>query len=490
MLEYNIYDDIATRTGGDIYVGVVGPVRTGKSTFIKKFLETFVLDKIQDKNKRARTIDEMPQSADGKTVMTTEPKFVPNEAVTVTFDKMSANVRLIDCVGYMVEGALGQAEGEKERLVKTPWQEKEIPFQEAAEIGTKKVICDHSTVGILVTTDGSFTDIGRTKYVESEERVVQELKKCGKPFVVLLNSQYPEKTDTIRLQESLQERYGVPVILCDITKLKKDDIHKIMTKILYEFPLSKIRVKLPKWICSLPKDHEIVFSCLQELKEKTQRIVKMCDAEKASEVYRESEYIGDVDCTISLADGSVLLNCKAKEGLYNKVLASFCGCDVGDECKLMQYVKTLSASYRAYEGIRQAMLQVQQDGYGVINPSLDDMELAEPEVVKKGNQYGLRLKASAPSYHIVRVDVESEISPTLGSEQQSEDFLKNMLADCQSDKKKIWDTNMFGMRLDALIKEDLSSKNGNMPTDTRNKLRKTMTRIVNEGKGGVICILL
>lgn len=491
MLNYDIYDDIAIRTGGDIYLGVVGPVRTGKSTFIKKFMETSVLDKITDKNKLQRAIDELPQSADGKTIMTTEPKFIPNEAVSVNFDKMNANVRLIDCVGYLVEDAIGHREGDKERLVKTPWSDEEMPFQQAAELGTEKVIREHSTVGILVTTDGTITDIARAKYVESEERVVNELKSCGKPFVIVLNSRTPNETDAIRLRESLEERYGVPVYCCDVTRLGKDEITSIMEMALYEFPVTKINFRIPKWMRSLCPEEEIMKNILDCIKSKTSGISKMHDSSKLETMFDECKFIEkgtEVSC--NPATGEIELTCKAGEGLYFNVLSRECGQDVEDEFKLLTFVKKLAKSYNDYEGIRKAMESVKEDGYGVVNPTMDDMELDEPELVRKGNRYGVKLKASAPSYHIVRVDVETEISPTIGSEQQSEDLVKYLLGEFENNKKGIWETNMFGVSLNTLVKEDLNNKIGSMSSDTQAKLRKTISRIVNEGKGGVLCVLL
>ena len=491
MLNYDIYDDIATRTGGDIYLGVVGPVRTGKSTFIKRFMEQLVLEKITDKNKLKRAIDELPQSADGKTIMTTEPKFIPNEAVNVTFDKASANIRLIDCVGYLIDDAIGHKEGKKPRMVKTPWLDEEIPFQQAAELGTTKVIKEHSTVGILVTTDGSITEIKRSKYVESEERVVKELKSIGKPFVIILNSKNPTETDTVRLQQSLAERYDAPVICCDVMQMDKEKINEIMTSILFEFPITSINMKIPRWMRSLEGTNKILQSIIAELKEKSNSISKMRDNNLLNDIFAESEFIeGQPSIVFEPSTGKIEISCKAKEGLYFKVLSEECDNNIDDDYKLLAFVKKLSQSYSDYEGIRKAMETVKTDGYGVVNPSIKDMELAEPELIKKGNQYGVKLRASAPSFHIVRVDVETEINPIIGSEQQSDELMKYLLSEFETNRNGIWDTNMFGKSFNSLVKEDLNNKVSNMPTDTQNKLRRTMSRIVNEGKGGVLCILL
>ena len=490
MLNYNIYDDIASRTGGDIYIGVVGPVRTGKSTFIKKFMELTVLDRISDKNKRARAIDELPQSADGRTIMTTEPKFVPNEAVMVKFDKSSAAVRLIDCVGFVVEGALGQTEGDKPRMVKTPWQEEEMPFEKAAEMGTEKVICDHSTVGILVTTDGTVTEIGRAKYVEAEEKAVARLKECGKPFIILINSKDPDSVDSVRLKESLEERYGVPTVLHDVTKLTEETLGEIMSKLLMEFPLRAVRMRLPRWMRSLPFDGEIVRNFIDALKSSFVARKKMSDCEKGDGIAENCDLFVSTDTNIDLSTGRVEIKCTPKDDLYFRVISSETGKDIADDYDLMKYVCTLSKSYREYEGIRSAMGQVKEDGYGIVTPTVEDMEMSEPELVKKGGQYGIRIKAGAPSYHIVRVDVDTEICPAIGTAQQSQELVKSMLAEYENDKKAIWQTNLFGMSVSDLIRDDLNGKLGNIPADTRKKLRKTMTRIVNEGKGGVLCILL
>ena len=490
MQNNNIYDEIAARTGGDIYIGVVGPVRTGKSTFIKKFMELNVLGQVPDANKRARMTDELPQSGDGKTIMTTEPKFVPNEAVTLKFDKMSAAVRLIDCVGYVVEGALGQTEGDKPRLIKTPWQEEEMTFEKAAEVGTEKVICDHSTVGILVTTDGTITDIGRAKYVAAEEKAVQKLKECGKPFIVLLNSRTPESTDSVRLKESLSERYGVPVVLCDVTKLSKDELTEIMAKVLQEFPIRSVRLKLPKWMRSLSFVSDTIEKCISSLKVGYAGLSKMSDGDRLDGMLMNNDLFVSSDTKIDLSTGCIDVDCSPKKEAYYEAVSSECGKEIADDYALLSYVKKLSASYRDYEGIRIAMEGVKECGYGVVPPALDDMDVSEPELVKKGNQYGVRIRATAPSYHIVRVDVGTEISPAIGTKQQSEEVVRGMKEEYDTDKNKVWETNMFGMRLSDLVREDMNGKLTQVPDDARKKLRKTVTRIVNEGKGGVLCILL
>lgn len=492
MQNYDIYNDIAKRTNGDIYLGVVGPVRTGKSTFIKKFMELMVIDKIEDKNKRARAIDELPQSADGKTIMTTEPKFVPNEAVSLMLDQdIKANIRLIDCVGYLIEDAIGSREGDKVRLVRTPWSETELPFQQAAELGTQKVIKEHSTLGIVITTDGSITDIGRSKYIEAEERVISELKDIGKPFVVILNSKHPSNTDTVKLKESLEDRYSVPVIASDVASMSRDDLGMIMANILLEFPLKRIDIKLPKWMRALGSDNRMIKEILGTLSKELQNVKKMRDYKRLKDIFADSSFLEkDTEIIVDSASGTVNMGCNAQEGLYFKVLSEECGDDVDDDYKLLAYVKKLARSYKDYEVIRQAMGKVKETGYGVINPNIEDMQLEEPELLRRGPQFGIKLKASAPSLHIIRVDVETEISPIIGSQQQSEDLVNYMLGEFENNKKGIWETNMFGKSLNALVREDLNNKLNNMPMDAQNKLRKTMCRIVNEGRGGVLCILL
>lgn len=492
MQNFDIYNDIAKRTNGDIYVGVVGPVRTGKSTFIKKFMELLVLDKIEDANKKARATDELPQSADGKTIMTTEPKFVPNEAVSLMLDEnIKANLRLIDCVGYLIEDAIGHKEGKKPRQVKTPWSENPLPFQQAAELGTDKVIREHSTIGVVVTTDGSITEIARSHYVEAEERVVKELKNIGKPFVVLLNSTHPSDADTVKLKESLESRYAVPVLAMNIDKATKDEMGIVLANILLEFPMRHIDINIPKWMRALGEDNAIIKEIRENISKNVEGVSKMRDYKKLNNIFDNSEIIErEPDIMVDSATGIISMELKAKEGLFFKVLSTECGNDIDDDFKLMAFVKKLSRSYNDYEYIRKAMDGVKECGYGVITPKIDDMLLEEPELVKKGTQFGIKLKASAPSLHIVRVDVKAEISPTIGSEEQSEDLVNHLMSQFENNKKGIWETNMFGRSLNSLVKEDLNKKITNMPVDAQNKLRKTMTKIVNEGKGGVLCILL
>lgn len=491
MSEYNIYQDIADRTGGDIYIGVVGPVRTGKSTFIKRFMEELVIGNIDDKSKAQRARDELPQSADGKTVMTTEPKFVPNEAVSLDSDGVKANVRMIDCVGYMVEGALGADEDGKPRMVKTPWDDKEMPFEVSAEIGTEKVIREHSTVGVVVTTDGSITGLPRASYLTAEERVVRELKDIGKPFVVILNTSSPESEESIRLAESLQERYGVSVTAMDILNASGNELGKVLEKAVMEFPLKRIDIKLPKWVCALGRDSELMCWLKDKLISSTDGVKKMSDYAKVSGAFGENDYIeSDPDIVVDSAVGAVSVDCRTKDGLFYKTLERECGEPIDDDYKLLSYIIKVGRAYNKYEKIRVAMDSVMESGYGVVIPGMEEMSLAEPELTKKGTQFGVRLKASAPSIHMMRVDVETEVKPIIGSEQQSEDLVNYLMSEFENDKQGIWNTNMFGKPLSSLVKDDLDAKISNMPSTAQRKLRRTVTRIVNEGKGGVLCILL
>lgn len=491
MSEYNIYLDVANRTGGDIYIGVVGPVRTGKSTFIKRFMEELVLDNIEDKSKAQRARDELPQSADGKTVMTTEPKFVPNEAVSLDADGVKANVRMIDCVGYMVDGALGADEDGKPRMVKTPWDESDMPFELAAEIGTEKVIREHSTVGVVVTTDGSVTGLPRSAYLAAEERVVRELKDIGKPFVVVLNTTSPESEETLRLAESLKERYGVSVMAMDVLNADGSELGRVMQEAVMEFPLKRIDVKLPKWMCALGRDSEFIVWLKNKLVEGTHGVKKMSDYSLVTGTFGENDYLeSEPDIVVDSAVGAVSVDLKAKDGLFYKTLANECGEPIDDDYKLMSYVIKVSRAYNKYEKIRVAMDSVMESGYGVVTPSMEEMTLAEPEIAKRGSQFGVKLKASAPSIHMMRVDVETEVKPIIGSEQQSEDLVNYLMSEFENDKQGIWNTNMFGKPLSSLVKEDLDAKISNMPSDAQRKLRRTVTRIINEGKGGIICILL
>jgi stage IV sporulation protein A len=465
MDKFDIYKDIAVRTEGDIYVGVVGPVRTGKSTFIKKFMEKVVIDKIEDVNKRQRTIDELPQSADGKTIMTSQPKFVPNEAVRITFkDNISANIRLIDCVGYLVDGAIGSREGEKERLVLTPWSNEEMPFEKAAEIGTQKVITSHSTIGVLLTTDGSITDIERHKYVEAEERSVKELKALGKPFAIILNSKSPNSEETQKLRDSLIEKYGQPVINLDVLNMTPEDIDNIFENVLLEFPLKLIDVSTPMWMQALNLDSSIVRELTSRLMKASKEMTKMRDFIKLKEIFDGAEYLDKAEnIQLDMGKGRVSVDISLKADLFYSILSEECGDKIDNDFKLLRYVTHLRDAEKQYKKLKNALVEVKEVGYGVVSPSVAEMVLEEPVMVRQGGQYGIKFKAQAPSLHIMRVDVETEVSPIVGTEQQSEELVKSLMSQFENDKKAIWETPIFGKTLNNLVNEELNNKVIAMP---------------------------
>ena len=493
MEEFDIYKDISERTGGDIYIGVVGPVRAGKSTFITNFMEKLVVPNVEDEHEKARMTDELPQSAAGKTVMTTQPKFVPSEAVRLNLaDNVEVNVRLVDCVGYMIDGAVGHLDGEKPRMVRTPWSDEEIPFTQAAEIGTRKVIADHSTVGVVMTSDGSIaTELPRSAYVAAEERAVGELKGLGKPFVVVLNSTVPGSNETMKLAESLSEKYGACVVPMDVLNLSEEDIRKLFENLLMEFPLRMIDVRLTKWLRALPADNKIIASLNDKLAEVSAKMSKMSDYAMALTLVEDSEFFEEAFVEkVELGTGKIICTVRPKEGLFYEALSEECGVEINDEFALISALKQLVHAKREYDKLSAALEEVRETGYGVVTPALEEMTLEEPEIVKQGSRFGVKLKASAPSLHIMQVDIEAEVSPIVGTEQQSEELVKSLLSEFESDPKGIWETNMFGKSLHMLVNEGLNNKLSSMPTDTQRKMRRTLSRIINEGKGGVICILL
>lgn len=491
MDKFQIYDDIKERTNGDIYIGVVGPVRVGKSTFITQFMQKLVLPNISEKNSKERTIDELPQSADGKTIMTTQPHFVPNEAVKIKVANAEMSVRMIDCVGYLISGAMGHVEGEKPRLVKTPWTENEIPFEEAASLGTDKVIKEHSTIGIMVTTDGSVTDIARSNYIEAEEKVVSELKAVGKPFVIVLNSAHPQANETKKLASSLEEKYDVPVIALNALELKDDDVDKVFENLLMEFPIRSIRISMPSWLKALSFDNPIISEIAGEMRNLGSKINRLSDADKNQIAFAESDNFDAITYSnIQAGEGVVKFNVIPKEGLFYKVLSNECGIEIGSDYELLCNIKDLAKAKIEYDKLKDALDQVKESGYGVVEPSSTDFELGQPEIIKQGSRYGVKIKATAPSLHIMRVDVETEVTPLVGSEDQSEDLAKNIVDQFESAPEAIWQTNILGRSLAELVEDNINSKLVMMPAEAQRKMRKTLTRIVNEGKGGVICILL
>jgi stage IV sporulation protein A len=489
MERNDIYRDIAVRTNGDIYIGVVGPVRTGKSTFISKFMEIMVLPYMSGVHVKGRAVDEMPQSADGKTIMTTQPRFVPAEAVKIKMkNHVDVSVRLIDCVGYLVDGAGGHMENNAPRMVKTPWSDREMPFEQAAELGTHKVIADHSTIGILVTSDGSITEIPRASYVAGEERVASELKALRKPFVIVLNSKNPASPGTQKLRAALEDKYGAAVIALSVASMTEEDIEGLLERILLEFPVVNIEIDIPKWMRTLPFENPMIQNMLAEIRGASAGINKMRDFNKLEIIFgdQHGEFRHPKMSQIVMGSGSIVYEIKAKPDLFYKVLSEQCKCDISDDFCLMSYIREVAASKNQFDRIKSALEDVDKKGYGIVNPPMEALELAEPQLVKQGNRFGVRLRASAPSLHIMKVDVSTEVCPTVGTEQESQFMLKEF----ETNPKGIWETNMFGKSLNILAKESISNKIYNMPQETQSKMRRTVGKIVNEGRGGVICILL
>ena len=492
MENFEIYNDIAKRTNGDIYVGVVGPVRTGKSTFISRFMQSSILDNISNEYEKERTIDEMPQSGAGKTVMTMQPKFVPSEAVTVNFSKdVSARVRLVDCVGYAVQGASGFEDEGEPRMVKTPWRDKDMPFEEAAEIGTRKVIAEHSTIAVLVTTDGTITGIARENYVKAEERVVQELKENKKPFVIILNSRVPESEAVKNLANEMNAKYEVPVLPLDISKMGGEEITNVIKTILMEFPIKQINFTMPKWVLALPYENEFIQKIITNIKENTQNISKMSDYEKMLKMFEGDEDFKGVETSkLNLSNGEIELKIVVDDSLYYKTLSAECGTEIKDDYYLMKYIKELVLAKKEYDKLKNALDMVKETGYGVVYPETSDLILDEPEIINKGGSSSLKLKATAPSLHIMRVDVGAEICPAVGSAEQSGSLVSYMLKEFEDNKAEIWNKNMFGKPMNELVKDSIDAKIAGLPEEVQVKMRKTLTKIVNERKGGVICILL
>ena len=487
-----LYQDIASRTDGDIYIGVVGPVRTGKSTFIKNFMDLLVIPNIDNSYKRERALDELPQSASGRTIMTTEPKFVPNEAVEITLDgNVKFKARLVDCVGYLVNNAIGYLEEDLPRMVKTPWSSEEIPFGEAAEIGTKKVIEDHSTIGLLVTTDGSFSGIARDDYILAEERVVRELKALKKPFVVVLNTIDPYSDYSKDLANSLEEKYNCPVIPTDCSNLSLYDINEIFSKVLYEFPIQRINISYPKWVDGLENSHWLKQELNTEIKNTFSDISIIKQASFAATSLNSTEIIAKTNIDeINLGTGSISISIKLKENLFYKVLTEISGENVANEFDLFSSFYKFAKIKAEYDKVAPALEEVKAKGYGIITPAMQDLILDEPEMVKQGTKFGIKLKAKAPSIHMIMTNVETEVSPIVGSEKQSEELVKYLLEEFESDPQKIWESNIFGKSLHELVNEGLQNKLERMPEDAQQKLQETLERIVNEGSGGLICIIL
>ena len=491
MDKLEIIKNISARTGGEVYLGVVGAVRTGKSTFIKKVIENLVVPNIEDEYEKKRALDEIPQSAQGKTIMTTEPKFVPSNAAKIKIEEFEANVRLVDCVGYVIPGAKGYEDENGPRMVKTPWYDEEIPFVEAAEIGTGKVIKDHSSIGILVTTDGSFGEIERNNYVEAEERIVSELKSIGKPFIVILNSAHPMLPETERLAENLKENYEVPVMPISIENMTEREIYNILKEALYEFPVLEVKVNMPEWIACLSSNNWLKKIYIDKIRESIFEVDKVRDIDTIINHFSDCEYIkkafiSDVDT----ATGIVTINLQAPENLYNEVLKEIIGIDIKSKSQLLSLFQEYNEAKHEYDQIKSALKMVKTTGYGVASPSLEDMKLDTPEIIKQGSRYGVKLKAVAPSIHMIRVDVESTFEPIIGSEIQSKELIDYLMKDQEESPSNIWKSEIFGRSLDVIVKEGIQAKLSLMPENARHKLQQTLSKLVNKGSGNLFAIVL
>lgn len=492
MTDTSIYSDIAKRTNGDIYIGVVGPVRTGKSTFIKKFMESVVLPNLPDDTAKSRAVDELPQSAAGRTIMTTEPKFIPEQAAQIQLDNNARfKVRMIDCVGYIVPSSLGYIEGEQPRMVKTPWYEDEIPFNMAAEIGTQKVISEHSTIGLVVTTDGSISDIPRYEYEEAEERVINELRSINKPMIVLLNCMDPSSQSSRELSLKLSEKYAVTVLPVNCLELDEDRIKTILSEVLMEFPVSEVSISLPLWVKYLPNENKIMPSLVSAVRKGAEKLTNMRCIDYLKKDVSEQECINSVTVAdMDLGTGKATLEAQVSNSVFYGILSDVSGLEIKTEADLMEKLSALADTGRKYERIKSALDEVEATGYGIVMPTIDEMTLEEPEIMKQGGRYGVRLKASAPSVHLMKATIQTEVAPIVGSESQSEDLVKYLLNEFQEDPVKIWQSNIFGKSLNDLVNEGLKNKLYHMPSEARMKLQQTLERVINEGCSGLICIII
>ena len=491
MEKNEIIKSISTRTGGDIYLGVVGAVRTGKSTFIKKVIETLVVPNIEDEYEKKRALDEIPQSAQGKTIMTTEPKFVPSQAATIHIDEVEAKIRLVDCVGYVIPNAKGYEDENGPRMVKTPWYDEQIPFVEAAEIGTEKVIKDHSTIGIVVTTDGSIGELTRNDYVEAEERVVSELKEMGKPFIVILNSTHPMLPETERLSEKLTETYEVPVLPISVENMTERDIYNILREALYEFPVAEVNINMPEWIGCLSKEHWLKKIYVEKIRESVIDIDKLKDVDKIITPFQDCEYIQRAYLSdVNTETGVITLTLDCPNDLYGVVLKEIIGVDITSKSALLSLFQEYQIAKKEYDQVKDALAMVKQTGYGVATPTLQDMKLSTPEIIKQGSRYGVKLKAVAPSIHMIRVDVESTFEPIIGSELQSNELIQYLMKDHDNDPASIWKSEIFGRSLDVIVKEGIQAKISLLPDNVRFKLQTTLSKLVNKGSGNLFAIVL
>lgn len=491
MEKLEIIKSITERTGGDLYLGVVGAVRTGKSTFIKKFIENLVVPNIEDEYEKKRCLDEIPQSAQGKMIMTTEPKFVPSNSANINIDNFSCNVRLVDCVGYVIDGCKGYEDENGPRMVKTPWYDDEIPFIEAAEIGTEKVIKDHSSIGIVVTTDGSFGEIPRNNYIEAESRIVNELKEIGKPFIIVLNSAHPNLPETERMAEKLRDEYVVPVLPLSIETMGEKEVYSVLRESLYEFPITEVKVNIPDWIAVLNPSNSLKKEYMDKIKESVIEVDKLRDIEHITNHFENCEhikkaYISNVDTST----GIVTINLEAPDYLYDEILKTTMGIDVKSKADLLMLFQDYNEAKTEYDQIKSALKMVRTTGYGVACPSLSDMKLETPEVIKQGSRYGIKLKAVAPSIHMIRVDVESTFEPIIGSELQSKELIDYLLKDTDKDPNSIWKSEIFGRSIDNIVKEGIQTKLSLTPENARYKLQQTLTKLVNKGSGNLFAIVI
>ncbi|MFJ7975286.1 stage IV sporulation protein A [Peribacillus sp. JNUCC 23] len=492
MEKVNIFKDIAERTGGDIYLGVVGAVRTGKSTFIKKFMELVVIPNIGTESDRARAQDELPQSAAGKTIMTTEPKFVPNQAASIhVAEGLDVNIRLVDCVGYTVPGAKGYEDENGPRMIHTPWYEEPIPFHEAAEIGTRKVIQDHSTLGVVVTTDGSIGEIPRSDYVEAEERVIEELKEVGKPFIMIINSVQPHHPDTANLRENLQEKYDIPVLTMSVEGMRESDVLSVLREALYEFPVLEVNVNLPSWVMVLKENHWLRESYQDAVRETVKDIKRLRDVDRVVGHFNDFEFIDRASLAgIEMGQGVAEIDLYAPDALYDDILKEIVGVEIRGKDHLLALMQDFAHAKAEYDQVSDALKMVKQTGYGVAAPSLHDMSIDEPEIIRQGSRFGVRLKAVAPSIHMIKVDVESEFAPIIGTEKQSEELVRYLMQDFEDNPMSIWNSEIFGRNLSSIVREGIQAKLSLMPENARYKLKETLERIINEGSGGLIAIIL
>ncbi len=490
MEVFDIYKDIQARTGGEIYLGIVGPVRTGKSTFIKRFMDLLVLPKMENEHARERTRDELPQSASGKTIMTTEPKFVPKDAAEISLmNDVNVKVRLIDCVGYMVDGASGHMENEEERKVKTPWFEYEIPFTKAASIGTQKVIHDHATIGIVITTDGSICDLKRENYMGAEEKTIRELQSIGKPFVVLVNSRKPYSPEAMQVADDIKEKYNVTTMTVNCEQLREEDIHRIMERVLSEFPISEVQFYIPKWVEMLPREHRIKMDLVSHMKNILKSMSEIKDAAGGLEK-SESEYIDDMKIdAIEMDTGCIKIRIQIGDGFYYEMLSDMTGMDISSEYELVRTMKEMAVMKQEYDEVKDAMNSVKMKGYGVVSPKKEEIHLDEPTIIKQGNKFGVKIHSEAPSIHMIRANIETEIAPIVGNEQQANDLVQYIKENSETESG-IWGTNIFGKSIEELVTDGMKNKIMMINDESQVKLQDTMQKIVNDSNGGMVCIII